>query len=65
MDTDEEDILVIYVNLIDMVNAITSLQIDFSIRNCQEIKICEIFCFCRKITNTKLLKENQLLDITQ
>ena len=36
MDTEEEDILAIYINLIDMVYAFTKSQIDFifSIRNC-------------------------------
>lgn len=52
MDTDEEDILVIYVHLIDMVNAITSLQIDliFSIRNCQEKwRYAKYFAFAEKL----------------
>ena len=52
MDTDEEDILVIYVHLIDMVNAITSLQIDliFSIRNCQEKqRYVKYFAFAEKL----------------
>ena len=36
MDTEEEDILAIYINLIDMVDAFTKSQMDFifSIRNC-------------------------------
>ena len=36
MDTEEEDILAIYINLIDMVYAFTKSQMDFiiSIRNC-------------------------------
>ena len=52
MDTDEQDILVIYVHLIDMVNAITSLQIDliFSIRNCQEKqRYVKYFAFAEKL----------------
>ena len=65
MDT-EEDILAIYVNLINMVIAFTNLQMDFinSIQNyCKKKKMVhEIFCFCRQMTNTKLLKENRLLE---
>ena len=65
MDT-EEDILAIYVNLINMVIAFTNLQMDFinSIQNyCKKKKmVYEIFCFCRQMTNTKLLKENRLLE---
>ena len=51
-----------------MVNAFTNLQMEFmfSIRNCyKKKKIYEMFCFCRQMTNTKLLKGNRLLDMTQ
>ena len=38
----------------------------FSMRNCcMKKKIYEIFCFCRQMTNTKLLKGKRLLDMTQ
>ena len=59
MDT-EEDILAIYIDLIYMVDVLTNLQMDFifSIRNyCKKKKIYKTFCFCRQMTNTKLLKE--------
>ena len=58
MDT-EEDILAIYIDLIYMVDVLTNLQMDFifSIRNyCKKKKIYKTFCFCRQMTNTKLLK---------
>ena len=61
----EKDTLIIYINLINMVNAFNNLQMDFifSVRNCwKKKKIYKIFCFCRQITNTKLLKGNQLLE---
>ena len=64
MDT-EEDILAIYINLINMINAFTKLQMDliFFIRNYyKKKKLFEIFCFCNQMTNTKLLKENRLLE---
>ena len=63
MDKKQEDILAIYINLINMVNAFTKLQIDFifSIRNySKKKKIYEIFL--QKMT--KLLKGNRLLDMT-
>ena len=45
----------------------TNLKIDFYLfcrKSLQVKKIYEIFCFCRQIINTKLLKGNRLLDIT-
>ena len=63
MDTEEEDILAIYINLINMINAFTKLQMDlFYTKLLQEKKkLYEIFCFCSQMTNTKLLKESRLL----
>ena len=52
MDTEEEeDILAIYVNLINMVNVFTNLQIDFifSIRNyCKKKRYIKYFTFADK-----------------
>ena len=65
MDREEENILAIYINLMNMINAFTNLQMDliFSIRNyCKKKKFDEIFCFCRQMKNTKLLKGNRLLE---
>ena len=60
MDT-EEDILVIYINLINMINAFTNLQMDltFSIRNyCKKNKVIRNIL----MTDTKFLKGNRLLE---
>ena len=71
MDTEEEDILVaIYINLINMVNAYTNLQIDLSFL--QEIitskkDIGNILLLQTALLaniNTNLLKGNRLLDMT-
>ena len=51
MDTGEEDILAIKINLVNMVDVFTNLQIDHisSIRNyCKKKKIHEIFAFADK-----------------
>ena len=61
----EEDISAIYINLINMINAFTNLQMGliFSIRNFyKKKKFCEIICFCRQMKNAKLLKGNRLLE---
>ena len=73
--TQEEEILVaIYINLINMVNALTGHLPTFKQSHLfywkllQVKKIYEIFCFCKRLCwqmiNTKLLKGNQLLDMT-
>ena len=67
MDTEEEDISAIYINLVNMVDAFTNLQMGFIffVQNCCKNKqIYEIFCFCRQMTDTKLLKGNRLLTNT-
>ena len=47
METEGEDILAIYVNLINMINAFSSLQMDFIYKTIARKKsIYEIFCFC-------------------
>ena len=61
----EEDISAIYINLINMINAFTNLQMGliFSIRNFyKKKKFYEIICFCRQMKNAKLLKGNRLLE---
>ena len=65
MDTEEEDISAIYINLINMINAFTNLQMNliFSIRSYYKKKMFyEIFCYTRQMKNTKLLKGNRLLE---
>ena len=60
MDT-EEDILVIYINLINMINAFTNLQMDliFSIRNYyKKNKVIRNIL----MTDTKFSKGNRLLE---
>ena len=61
MDTGEEDILAIKINLVNMVDVFTNLQIDHisSIRNyCKKKKDTRNICFCRQITNIQWLKGN-------
>ena len=49
----------IYINLINMVDAFTNLQMDFFF-SCKKKEIYEVFCFCRQMENAKLLKGNRL-----
>ena len=68
MDTKEEDILAIYIILINMVNAFTTFKWTSSFLYeviARKKKIYQIFCFFWQMTNTKLLKGNRLLDTTQ
>ena len=61
MDNTEEDILVIYINLINMINAFTNLQMDliFSIRNYyKKNKVIRNIL----MTDTKFSKGNRLLE---
>ena len=64
MDAGEEDILAIKINLVNMVDVFTNLQIYLisSIRNyCKKKKDIRNICFCRQIINIKLLKGNYFL----
>ena len=74
MDT-EGILVVIYINLINMVNAFTRHLPTFKkpylfYRKLLQVKkVFEIFCFCRRLSwqmiNTRLLKGNRLFDMLQ
>ena len=60
----EEDIVVIYVNLINMVAVFTNTPMDFIFSYetiAREKKIKEILRFCKRMANANLLKGNWLL----
>ena len=58
----EEDILAIYINLINMVVYQLSNGLHLFLRNYyKKRKIYKIYCFCRQMANAKLLKGNRLL----
>ena len=61
METEKEDILAIYINLINIINAFTSLQMDFIYKTIARRKnIYEIFCFCSQ-ARQEILWGNALL----